>query len=77
MEVINMVRKIVGLFLYYSLTVDSTMLVTLSDLAATQSNSTEKTYENVVQLLNYAASHPTAFFIYNQSKMILRVHSDA
>ena len=36
--------KIVGTFLYYSLAVDSTILVALSNLASTQSKSTEQTY---------------------------------
>ena len=47
-----MVRTIVGTFIYYSLAVDSTVLVALSNLVATQSNPTEQTYEDVVWLLN-------------------------
>ena len=72
-----MVSKIVGTFLYCALAVDSTMLVALSNLVATHSKATEETYENVVWLLNYAASHPTAVIGYKHNKMILRVHSDA
>ena len=40
-EVITMVRKIVGKFIYYALAVDSTMLVALSNITATQSRATE------------------------------------
>ena len=72
-----MMRKIVGAFLYYSLSVDSTMLVALSDLAATESKATEQTYDNVVWILNYAASHPTVVVRYKQSNIVLQVHSDA
>ena len=55
---------------------DSTMLVALRDLAATKSKATEQTYNNIVWLLNYAASHPTSVLRYKQSKMILRPPSD-
>ena len=70
-EGITMVIKTVGTFLYYDLAVDSTILVSLSDLTATQSKVTEKTYNNIVWLLNYAVSHPTTVFRYKQIKMIL------
>ena len=69
-----MVSKIVGTFLYYSLVVYSTMLVALSHLAATQSKSTEQTYDGVVWLLNYYANHPTAVVRYKHIKRILRVN---
>ena len=48
LEGITMVRKIVGTFIYYALEMDSTMLVALSDLAATQSRAIEQTYDDVV-----------------------------
>ena len=72
-----MVRKIVGTFLYYSLAVDSTIMVALSNLVETQSKATEKTYYNMVWLLNYAVINPTVVFRYKQIKMVLRFHSDA
>ena len=59
-EGITMVRKTVGTFLYYALTVDSTMLVALSNLTTTHSKVTEQTYDDVVWLLNYAARYQTA-----------------
>ena len=55
---------------------DSTMLFALRDLSATKSKATEQTYNNIVWLLNYAASHPTSVLRYKQSKMILRPPSD-
>ena len=63
LEGITTVIKIVGTFIYYALAVDSTMLVAPSNLAATQSNATEKTYDDVVWLFNYAARHPAAVII--------------
>ena len=70
------VRNIVVTFIYYALAVDSTMLVALSDLAATQSRDTEKTYYDVVWILNYSASHQTEVVRYKQSKMIIQFNSD-
>ena len=59
-----------------SLTLDPTLAVTLSALAAEQSNGTEATAKAVVKLLNYCATHPDAAIQYRPSDMILRVHSD-
>ena len=39
----NVVSKIMGNFLYYTLAVDSTILVTLINLVATQAKATEQT----------------------------------
>jgi hypothetical protein len=73
----TLIMQIVGVFLYYARAVDSTMLVTLSDLASEQSAATEATMEAVVQFLNYAATHPDAVLCYQASDMILKVHSDS
>ena len=66
--------KIVGNFLYYALAVDSTILVSLRYLTSTQGNFTEKTYNAIVWLLNYADIHRTAVSRYNQSDLILQFH---
>ena len=55
-----MVSKIVGTFLYYVLAVDSKILVSLSDLAATQLKAIEKIHNNIVWLIDYGASHPSS-----------------
>jgi uncharacterized protein YwbE len=57
---IKRIQKIVGTLLYYARAVDNTMLVTLSSLASRQSKATKLTNNNVNQLLNYCATHPTA-----------------
>ena len=49
-----------GKLLYYSITVDPTMLTTLSYITAQQAKVTEKTYADTLWLLNYAATHPDA-----------------
>ena len=74
---IKRIQEIVGTFLYYGRAVDSTMLKALSSLASAQAHGTEATMDAVVQLLNYAASHPDAVLRYHASDMNLWIHSDA
>jgi hypothetical protein len=74
---IQRLQEIVGTFLFYGRAVDNTMLVALGTIAAAQTNGTETTMHEVVQLLNYAATHPEAAIRYHNSDMILYVHSDA
>jgi hypothetical protein len=73
---VTRIQQIIGTLLYYSLAVDPTMLVALGTIAATQTQATEKTAQAVVQLLNYAATHPDATIRYRASDMILYIHSD-
>jgi hypothetical protein len=53
------------------------MLVALGLLASQQTKATAATAEKVVQLLNYAATHPNAVICYHASGMVLYGHSDA
>ena len=53
------------------------MLVSLRDVVSTQNKSTENTYEDVVWLLNYAASHPISTIQYKASDMVFQIHTDA
>jgi hypothetical protein len=55
----NCIQQIVGVLLYYTRAIDSSMLPALGTITATQSNTTEKTKRATHQLLNYAATHPT------------------
>ena len=71
------IQQIIGTLLYYARAVDPTLSVTLSALAAEQSNGTEKTAKAVKKLLNYCATNPDAAIRYKPSEMILRLHSDA
>jgi Reverse transcriptase (RNA-dependent DNA polymerase) len=74
---IKRLQEIVGTFLFYGRAVDNTMLVALGTVAAAQTHGTETTMDTVVQLLNYAATHPDAAIRFYGSDMILYVHSDA
>lgn len=74
---IKRLQQIIGVFLYYARAVDSTMLVALGTLAASQTYATENTNKAVLQFLDYAASFPEAVVRYTSSDMILHIHSDA
>ena len=71
------IQSIVGIFLYYAIAIDLTMLVALGTIATTQATPTEATMTKITDLLNYAATHPVATIRYNPSQMVLHVHSDA
>ena len=76
-KTINLVQQIVGTLLYYSIAVNPTMLTALGSITAQQAKVTEKTYDNTLWLLNYAATHPNSKIRYTASDMILHIHSDA
>ena len=59
-KTINLVHKIVGTLLYYSIVFDPTMLTALGSIAAQQAKGTEKTYSDTLWLLNHTATHPNA-----------------
>ena len=66
-----------GVFLYYDISIDNTVLVALSDIVLEQARATYKTMDEVQQLLNYLTSNPNATIRYHASGMILFIHSDA
>jgi hypothetical protein len=70
-------QEVIGIFLFYGRAVDNTMLAALGTLVTAQTGSTEKTMDALVQLLDYAATHPDATIRYYKNDMILYVHSDA
>ena len=74
---VTRVQEIIGTILYYALAIDNTMLVVLGDLASAQSQPTEATWEKIVWILNYAATHPNTEIQYHASDMCLHTHSDA
>ena len=53
-------QQIIGIFLYYVITLDLTMLVALEALATQESKPTESLWDDITWFLNYAASHPDA-----------------
>ena len=76
-EEANTVQQVVGALLYYARALDRTMLVALNTIAAQQSKITQETAKKVVQLLNYAATHPEAIIIYHASGVKFHMYSDA
>ena len=73
----KIVQEVVETFLYYALAIDFNFLVTLGELAAQQTQPTEKTMSEVTWMLDYAAAHPDATITYHASKMMLWCDSDA
>jgi hypothetical protein len=71
------IRQVIGVLLYYGRAVNSTILVSLSSLAASQANATAHTVFLVKWLLDYAATNPDAILTYERSNMVLAVHSNA
>ena len=66
----TLVQQIAGTFLYYTMAVDSIMLVALGSIAASQAKATEKTNDEVIWLLNYTASNPDAAILYTASDLV-------
>ena len=66
-----------GSLLWYARSVDLTLPVTLSSIAAEQAAATQITKAKINQLLDYCATHPDAVLRYYASDMKLAIHSDA
>ena len=75
-EVINRVHKIFRSLLYYAISVDPTIIVSLSTLAIKQAKVTTQTIKNLHQLIDYLVTHPYANIRYYASNMIINVQSD-
>ena len=69
-------QQVCGVFLYYARAVGPTMQHVLNNLAAQQSNGTEKTLQAMKHFLNYCSTHPDAYIRYHASDMQLWKHSD-
>jgi hypothetical protein len=74
---IKRLQEVIGTLLFSARAVDNTMLVALGTLVAAQTQGTEQTMQALMQLLDYAATHPDAAIRFHKSDMILYVHSDA
>ena len=64
-------------FLYYCLGIDSTILVTLSEIGVQQSTATTDTEKKFAKLMYYLHNHPDAVVRFHASDMILYIESDA
>ena len=73
----NLIQQILDIFLYYGITLDNTLLVSLNGISLEQSKATDNTSKNITKLLNYLATHSEAVIKYHASGMQLYAHSDA
>ena len=71
----TLIQQIIGIFLYYGIALDLTMLVALVTLATQQSKPTESLWDDITWFLNYATSHPDVNF-FSAGDMILHIASD-
>ena len=71
------IQKIVITFLYYSHTVDCTILPDLNTTAEQQANPNQNTKAEITHFLDCTATNPTAIVQYKASDMILYIDSDA
>ena len=71
------IQHVAGILLYYALVVYCTLLVVISDSSLAQLNASTKTWDDIVWLLNYAATHYDASITYVTSDMCLHEHSNA
>ena len=71
------VHQIVGTLLYYAITLDLFLLVSLCNIASTQASPTDATMSKVTHIMDYVATHPDAAITYRASDMVLASESDA
>jgi hypothetical protein len=74
---IKRVQQISGTFLYYSRSIDPTIIVALNEISSQQSSPTEATRQACNMLMDYLSTHPDAKIRYHASDMVLAVCSDA
>jgi hypothetical protein len=70
-------QQVIGVFLFYARAIDSSILVTLSDLASQQTQGTQLTEQNMLHMLDYLATHPDTTIRYHASDMKLAIESNA
>ena len=70
------IHAIIGALLYYALTVDNKLLVSLSDIGAQQAAATKDTSDTIKQLLYFVATYPNDGIVYRARNMVLAAHSN-
>ena len=73
----NLIQTVVGIFLYYALVLNPTMLRTLNKISRLQEIPTKDTLAKAKWFLDYAATYPNSIIRYHASKMVLHIDSDA
>ena len=74
---IKFIQWVIGVFLYYARTEDSTMLAPLNKLASRQAKPNQRLLRDVYHFLQYAVTWPDAELVFVPSDMRLDVWSDA
>jgi hypothetical protein len=74
---VNKLQQLMGTLLYYSRTVDPTLIMPINVLESEQTEATSDTADKVIKLLNHCTTHPETKIRYHASDMILCIHSDA
>lgn len=74
---IKVVQQVVGCLLYYARAFDCTILTALSSIASQQTTATRNTEYKFRQILNYLATQPDTTIHFQDSSMILNIHSNA
>jgi hypothetical protein len=71
------IQEIIGVLLYYSRAIDSTVLTRISKLSSEQAHPTRGTLAATERVLQYVATQPEASITFHQSDMRLICYSDA
>ena len=67
----KLIQCIIGAFLYYCREVDNKLLVGLSYIGSHQAAATERTNEEINQLLGYCATYPADRILYRSRDIVL------
>ena len=73
---IKPVMKIVGILIYYTLALDNTLLVALSDISSVQAQCRVSTWYAIMWLLNYCTTYHIVEIKYIASNMCVHAHLD-
>ena len=64
----TLIQRIIGIFVYYGIALDLSMLVAPGTLATQQSKPTESLSNEITWFLNYAASHTDAISFFSSQR---------
>ena len=70
------IQQVTGTFLYYTCTINNTMLTVLSVIAADQAAPTQQALKNMKQFFDFSAIQEEISVTYKTSDMILAINSD-
>ena len=70
-------QSVTGSFLHYGRALDATFPPALNEIAAAQSQPTQKTKQKAQRLMDYMHAHPSAYMRHYASGMVLHMDSDA